>query len=109
MHDLLRLLVAYKSTLEALEWSPPPAMPDMTASQFVLQYDTAERRRIAVEQFDDPVAAADAVVALERRHRNSRLVHVVMLSGESLGSIKATHGTHFRDTPDFMDSLAAAA
>jgi hypothetical protein len=81
----------------------------MTVSHFVLEYDTAVGRLASVREFDDPDVAADAVVALERRHRSDARVHVVMLTGESLESIKATHGTYFRDTPDFVGSLAAAA
>jgi hypothetical protein len=81
----------------------------MTASPFVLEYDTAAGALVSVRRFDDPDEAANAVLALERRHRDTPAIHVVMLTGESLDSLKATHGTYFRDAPDLPGSLVAAA
>jgi hypothetical protein len=81
----------------------------MTVTHFILEYDTAAGELTAVRRFDDPAAAADTVIALERRYRDTPHIHVVMLTGESLDSLKATHGTYFRDPSDFPDSLAAAA
>jgi hypothetical protein len=81
----------------------------MTASQFVLVYDIRAGQLAHVERFDDPHAAADAVIQLEKHHAGDAHIHVVMLAGESLESIKATHGTYFRDASDLLGSLAAAA
>ena len=81
----------------------------MTASQFVLVYDTAAAKLTDVREFDDVQAAADAVPELERRHRRDATIHVVMLSGESLDTTKATHGTYFRDSSEIVESLAGTA
>jgi hypothetical protein len=77
----------------------------MTASQFVLVYDISAGALTDVKQFADPRAAADAVIELERCHRGNARIHVVMLSGESLDSLKATHATYFRNGRDFVESL----
>jgi hypothetical protein len=81
----------------------------MTASQFVLVYDTTAGTLTELKQFRDARAASDAVIELERRYADVTNVHVVMLGGESLESLKATHGTYFRDVSDLLDALAAAA
>jgi hypothetical protein len=91
----------------------------VTASNFVLVYDTSIGALTELRQFEDSGAAADAVIELEQRDRGDRRIHerdrgdrrihVVMLTGESLESVKATHGTYFRNAPDLVASLSGAA
>jgi hypothetical protein len=80
----------------------------MTASQFVLVYDVAAGAVVDVQRFDDPEAAAAVVLALEEHHRGDVGIHVVMLTSESLESLRATHGTYFGTTDDLVGSLADA-
>ena len=81
----------------------------MTARHFVLVYNARAGALVDVLEFADATAAADTVIELERRHRADSDVHVVMLTGDSLDSVKATHGTYFRDARDAVGSLSGAA
>jgi hypothetical protein len=77
----------------------------MAATQFVLVYDSAHRALIEQEAFSDPAAAAEAYFRAEERFRGVKETQVVMLSGESLESVQATHGTFFAEPFAFVRAL----
>ena len=81
----------------------------MTASQFVLVYDVFERRLVELQRFDDPEAAAAAVVGLETRNAGSSRWHVVMLASGSEGALRKTHGTYFDAPESFLRDIAEEA
>jgi hypothetical protein len=79
----------------------------MTASQFILVYDNERKSLERHDQFRDPAAAEEAYRDTERAYRDRPEVHVVMLSGQSLQTLAATHGTYFKEPLEFIKDLDA--
>lgn len=77
----------------------------MVASQFILVYDSERKSLERHERFRDPVAAAEAYRQTERAYKDRPEVHVVMLSGQSLDTLAATHGTYFKEPFEFIKDL----
>jgi hypothetical protein len=80
----------------------------MTASQFILVYDSERKALERHEQFRDPAAAAESYRGTERAYRDRPEIHVVMLSGKSLDTLAATHGTYFKEPFEFIKDLDAS-
>ena len=80
----------------------------MSATQFVLVYDNSKRSLAERLEFRDPAAAAEEYLRLERDLSENANLHVVMLSGESLEAVTATHGTYFREPFFFLRDLDGA-
>lgn len=80
----------------------------MTASQFILVYNSERAALEGREQFRDPAAAAEAYRTAEHAYHGRPEMHVVMLSGESLETLAATHGTYFQDPFSFIKGLDGA-
>jgi len=81
----------------------------MTASQFVLVYDVDERRVAELRRFDDPEAAAAAVVQLEEQNAGSPRWHVVLLASGSEDALRKTHGTYFHPAASFLRDITEDA
>lgn len=79
----------------------------MPTSQFILVYNTERKALEHHHEFNDPTVAADAYRDTERVYRERPEMHVVMLSGESLETLAATHGTYFREPFYFIKDLSA--
>lgn len=75
-------------------------MPDDYTEHFLLVYSNLERRLVAIHRF--PGAAVDeasaAYTAAEREHPGPQY-EVVLISANTLDTIKRTHGHYFTD-PD---------
>ena len=79
----------------------------------LLIYDQRALRITHQQVFDDYQLAFDAYLASEQQHRADTTMEIVLLSSDSLESIKITHGNYFRDPsadifPDIDTMLESA-
>jgi hypothetical protein len=77
----------------------------MAATQMVLVYDIDRQAIRTQHQFTDAPEATSAFRRLEQQFRGAPSVQVVMLSGASPESIRATHGSYFREPYFFIEEL----
>ena len=61
-----------------------------------------------VRSFDDPIVAADAYSALERATEDQPRKDVVLVSAESLASLRRAYPNYFLDTTAFVESVREA-
>jgi hypothetical protein len=80
-----------------------------TMTHFVLAFDRRSGTLLSNEPFADADMAGARYVELERAHRASPGVEVVLLGSESLTSLRQTHGRFFRNcgTPSKFAELLA--
>lgn len=64
-------------------------------THFLLIYDRAGRRLVSSVAFSDVDEATAAYDAAEVEHLGDQEVEVVLVGGDSLESIKQTHGQYF--------------
>lgn len=62
---------------------------------FLIVFDTAEQELVELCEFDDAGEAAAAYAKLERAHRGDRKLEIVVVSSDSLETVKRTHGNYF--------------
>lgn len=64
--------------------------------QFLLAYDHGQDRMIVQREFgEDLEAAMSAYTALEREHRDSALVDIVLVGSDSIETVRVTHSNYF--------------
>jgi hypothetical protein len=85
----------------------------MTDVHLLLVYDRRALKISHQHVFDDYQRAFDEYLALEEQHRADDSLEIVLLSSDSLESIKRTHGNYFRDSsanlfPDIDEMLESA-
>src|SRR5436309_2323151 len=64
-------------------------------THFLLIYDRAKRRLVSHVAFSDVEEATAAYDAAEVEHLGDQEVEVVLVGGDSLESVKHTHGQYF--------------
>jgi hypothetical protein len=67
---------------------------------FLLVYDHSQRRLVLEREFTDAEEAGAAYAALEREHRTSPAIEVVLVGSDSLETVKQTHGNYFEAEDD---------
>jgi hypothetical protein len=68
----------------------------MPLIHFLIVYDhRAQRLAQKPEEFTDADEAAAAYAQLEREHRDETNLEIVLLSADSLNTIRQTHGNYF--------------
>jgi hypothetical protein len=80
--------------------------PDDDIKHFLVTRDVAHQETTVVELGTDYEAAQDAYQAAEQRARGRRDLDVVLLSADSLETIKLTHSSYFE--PKSLDELLPA-
>ncbi len=80
--------------------------PDDGIKHFLVTRDVARHETIVVEFGTDYEAAQDAYQEAEQRARGRRDLDVVLLSADSLDTIKLTHSSYFE--PKSLDELLPA-
>jgi len=89
--------MAVEQTLDAL-----------TLVHFLVVFDGPGRQLLRCERFDDEDDGLAAYAVAEDRYRGRSRIEVVLLSSDSLETIRRTHGQYFEsaDTPD-LPTLAS--
>lgn len=72
---------------------------------FLIVFDTTRQELVSKQEFEDNEQAAAAYAELERQHRHDRSVEIVLVSADSIETIKRTHGNYF-GTPTTSPFLA---
>lgn len=72
---------------------------------FLIVFDTVTQEVIEQHEFDDGDEAAAAYAEFERAHRGDRKLEIVLVSSDSLETVKRTHGNYF-GTPSASPYLA---
>lgn len=67
----------------------------MILRHFLLMYNRATGDVVVAQEFGDALEAAEAYAQLERVHRYSADVEIVLVGSDSLDTIKRTHGNYF--------------
>lgn len=85
----------------------------MTDVHLLLVYDRRALEVAHQQEFDVYQRAFDAYLELEEQHRGDTTMEIVLLSSDSLDSIKRTHNSYFRDAsadvfPDVDTMLESA-
>jgi hypothetical protein len=80
--------------------------PDDDIKHFLVTRDVARRKTTVVEFGTDYEAAQDAYKKAEQQARGRRDLDVVLLSADSLETIKLTHSSYFK--PKSLDELLPA-
>jgi hypothetical protein len=80
--------------------------PDDDIKHFLVTRDVARHKTIVVEFGTDYEAAQDAYEEAERKARGRQDLDVVLLSADSLQTIKLTHSSYFEPKP--LDGLLLA-
>jgi hypothetical protein len=80
--------------------------PDDDIKHFLVTRDVARRETTVVEFDTDYEAAQDAYQEAEQKARGRRDLDVVLLSADSLETIKLTHSSYFE--PKSLDELLPA-
>jgi hypothetical protein len=80
--------------------------PDDDIKHFLVTRDVARRKTTVVEFGTDYEAAQDAYQEAEQKARGCSELDVVLLSADSLDTIKLTHSSYFEPKP--LDELLPA-
>ncbi|MGH2863698.1 MAG: hypothetical protein ACRDJX_00455 [Solirubrobacteraceae bacterium] len=80
--------------------------PDDDIKHFLVTRDMARHKATVVEFGTDYEAAQDAYQEAERKARGRQVLDVVLLSADSLETIKLTHSSYFE--PKSLDELLPA-
>jgi hypothetical protein len=82
----------------------------MALHQFLLVYNAATQDLLEANDLGpDTNAAITAYAECEERHRNDRDIQVVLISSDSIETIKQTHGHYFGtvDPAEFFETVTA--
>jgi hypothetical protein len=75
---------------------------------YLLMYDHRQQKLLQAEPYDDATTAAEAYARLEREHREDTGLEIVLISADSLDTIRLTHGNYFDgEGPAVTEQVAA--
>lgn len=77
----------------------------MAIVHFLLVYDHKQQRLVSRRQFTNGTTAASAYAAFEAEHRDDANLEIVLVSADSLQTIRKTHGHYFRSNEEPFPSL----
>ncbi len=101
--DVIQRLTAYGQALQYAERE----MGALKAQTFLLELDT-RAQTLFVRAYRDQVVAADEYSALERAIEDDARKDVVLVSVESLDSLRRAYPNYFLDTTAFVESVQEA-
>lgn len=101
--DVLPRLSAYGAAVQYAE----ERMSEMKGHTFLLQLDTDDRT-LNVRSYEDRTVAADEYSAIEREIEGEPSKDVVLVTVESLASLRGAYPNYFLDTSAFLESVEEA-
>lgn len=82
-------------------------MTDKTIRHFLLVFDHERGRLIDQQEFgDDSEAAVAAYAAKEQEFQGQRMIDIVLVGSDSLGTVRRTHANYFDGTVAVSKYLA---
>jgi hypothetical protein len=65
---------------------------------FLLVFDHETGRLVHEERFDDSEAAVQAYFTMEKTHRDTPMIEIVLIGSDSIETVKLTHANYFDGT-----------
>lgn len=101
--DVVARLSAYGAAVQHAS----ERMREMKGHTFLLQLDTQDRT-LLIHSYEDRAIAADEYSTVEREIEGESSKDVVLVTVESLASLRAAYPNYFLDTSAFLDSVREA-
>lgn len=77
---------------------------------YLLVFNRATGELVSIDSFQEQESATAALSVLERRHESDEQIEVVLISADSIDTLKKTHGHYFSGVetdPDYNKLLNA--
>jgi hypothetical protein len=72
---------------------------------FLLVFDHDKGKLVHEERFDDSDTAVQAYFAMEKNHRETPMIEIVLIGSDSIETVKLTHANYFDGTVGVSEYL----